>query len=327
MRSSSLVSAALLALLPLAACAGQTSPPPVATDPDAGVGPTSAGCPTSDPGQGTPCSKEGLLCEIGTDWNPRCNVLRVCSGGRWATPIVPGGGGAASCPSARPTLPPNAPDCAASPSAFPQGSCSSSSTCTYDGAICSCTAFCPSYPIAPPDCAPDAGPNPPNCCDRSKKAWHCFTGPAYCSAPRPRVGAPCTKEGASCAIDAPVECGQTVLQCQGGVWSLPVGGCPLSTRSAKTDLHYLDAAETKRLADELERVRLASYRYKSGDPARHLGFVIEDMPEGSPAVLASRDRVDLYGYVSMTVAALQEQQRQIDALKAEVAECKGKAKR
>jgi hypothetical protein len=43
------------------------------------------------------------------------------------------------------------------------------------------------------------------------------------------------------------------------------------------------------------------------------------MPGGSPAVLASRDRVDLYGYVSMAVASLQEQQREIDVLKAETA--------
>jgi hypothetical protein len=56
-----------------------------------------------------------------------------------------------------------------------------------------------------------------------------------------------------------------------------------------------------------------------GNDARHLGFIIEDMPEGSAAVLPSRDRVDLYGYTSMTVASLQHQQREIDALKAELA--------
>jgi hypothetical protein len=56
-----------------------------------------------------------------------------------------------------------------------------------------------------------------------------------------------------------------------------------------------------------------------GSDARHLGFIIEDMPEGSAAVLPSRDRVDLYGYTSMTVASLQHQQREIDELKTELA--------
>ena len=68
-------------------------------------------------------------------------------------------------------------------------------------------------------------------------------------------------------------------------------------------------------------VRLATYRYKpgvTGEDAQHLGFIIEDMPQGSPAVLASRDRVDLYGYVSMAVAALKVQERELDALKKRV---------
>lgn len=46
------------------------------------------------------------------------------------------------------------------------------------------------------------------------------------------------------------------------------------------------------------------------------------MPEGSPAVLASREQVDLYGYVSMAVAALQVQQKQIDELERQLAKTK-----
>jgi hypothetical protein len=71
--------------------------------------------------------------------------------------------------------------------------------------------------------------------------------------------------------------------------------------------------------------RLATYRYKrpaplgmGPDDAPHLGFIIEDMPGGSAAVLPSRDRVDLYGYTSMTVASLQHQQREIDELRADL---------
>jgi hypothetical protein len=69
-------------------------------------------------------------------------------------------------------------------------------------------------------------------------------------------------------------------------------------------------------------IRLASYKYRPGvaDDGRHLGFIIEDQPPGSPAVLSSRERVDLYGYVSMAVAAIQKQDREIAALRRKVEE-------
>ena len=67
-----------------------------------------------------------------------------------------------------------------------------------------------------------------------------------------------------------------------------------------------------------------TYRYRENvafeDPrASHLGFIIEDMPQGSPAVMSSRERVDLYGYLSMAVASLQQQEREIRELKVEIA--------
>jgi hypothetical protein len=74
------------------------------------------------------------------------------------------------------------------------------------------------------------------------------------------------------------------------------------------------------VADEALHIRLATYRYRpeAGDPApTHLGFVIEDDP-ASPAVTPDRQHVDLYGYVSMAVATIQEQAREIDALRARV---------
>jgi hypothetical protein len=100
------------------------------------------------------------------------------------------------------------------------------SSCAYDGSICSCTAFCPSYPIAMPDCDADMGLTK-SCCDTSKVEWHCFDGPAYCATPRPRVGTPCAKGQASCAVSPPVECGQAVLECQDGVWNLANTACPI----------------------------------------------------------------------------------------------------
>ena len=62
-------------------------------------------------------------------------------------------------------------------------------------------------------------------------------------------------------------------------------------------------------------LRLATYTYKPevADPGvTHLGFVIEDNPD-SQAVSGARGRVDMYGYVSMVVASMQVQEREIVA--------------
>ena len=66
-------------------------------------------------------------------------------------------------------------------------------------------------------------------------------------------------------------------------------------------------------------MRLATYRYK--DPSYgagpQLGFILEDVGKsfaGDPA----RGRVNLYGYASMLLATVQQQQRAIEALRREV---------
>ena len=85
-------------------------------------------------------------------------------------------------------------------------------------------------------------------------------------------------------------------------------------------MSYLDDAERGRLRAELMRIRLATYRYRWEDSctAEHLGFIIDDVGE-SPAVSPDGITVDLYGYASMAVAAIQAQEREIAALKGEVA--------
>lgn len=52
---------------------------------------------------------------------------------------------------------------------------------------------------------------------------------------------------------------------------------------------------------------------------RHLGFIVEDDPR-SPAVEGSFDRVDMYGYVSMVVATMQVQEKEIAELRGELDE-------
>jgi len=125
----------------------------------------------------------------------------------------------------------------------------------------------------------------------------------------------------------PMNCG--AIGCKlGGGWpgcscaNVPAAACACtfltSTARAKRDITYVDDSTEKRLHDDVMTMQLATYRYKpgvTGEDAQHLGFIIEDMPQGSPAVLPSRDKVDLYGYVSMTVAALKVQEREIAALK------------
>ena len=303
-------------LVALSACGGKTTDIAVVdsgTTSDTGPGPLPADCPAVST-EGS-CTKEGLLCEYGTDYNPLCNTVRVCSGGRWASPIT--FGGAPKCPSAPPTIPPNPAGCAATRAGVPtETSCSSKMTCAYEGSLCSCGVYCPSYPIAMRPCDADAGITT-GCCDTTKVAWHCFDGPKYCASTRPRIGTACTA-GDTCAFEVAGECGQSRMECRAGVWQMANTACPVSTAAAKENIAYVSDSDAEHLRDALMKLPLATYRYKNSDGAPHLGFIIEDTPLQSPAVLPSRDRVDLYGYVTMAVAALQRQEKDIAALKAEV---------
>lgn len=131
-------------------------------------------------------------------------------------------------------------------------------------------------------------------------------------------GDPCTPEGAGCDLQAACN---VELVCATSDPKAGEGGCPISLRAAKTEIRYVDDPGAVALHDALMRVRLADYRYKT-EPAgarHHLGFLIDDQPAGSPAVLPSGERVDLYGYTSMAVAALQVQEARLAAQEAELA--------
>jgi hypothetical protein len=100
------------------------------------------------------------------------------------------------------------------------------------------------------------------------------------------------------------------------------GGCPISSRNFKDGIEYVGGDGLQELHDEALRIRLATYNYKGQyeDPnPKHLGFIIEDAPPESPAVEWSRDRVDMYGYLSMVVATMQIQEKEIEALRRELA--------
>ncbi len=130
------------------------------------------------------------------------------------------------------------------------------------------------------------------------------------------VGASCTTAGEQC--DAELGCGAALI-CAASDPKTGPGGCPISRARYKTDIEYLSEAERSILAERLLATPLATYRYKTApSDAWQLGFIIEDV-EPSPSVDSDRDRVNLYGYTSMVVAALQEQQQQLEQLQAEVA--------
>jgi hypothetical protein len=128
------------------------------------------------------------------------------------------------------------------------------------------------------------------------------------------AGQPCTTPGAEC--DAGFGCNAR-LRCTDRDPTVP--SCPISQRASKREISYVTPEEARHLHDELLQLRLATYRYRSEGPdaRRRLGFIIDDVGM-SPAVEPDRSMVDLYGFMSMAVAAIQEQRREIDRLEKHV---------
>ena len=154
--------------------------------------------------------------------------------------------------------------------------------------------------------------------------WYSTCGDPVCDANTPpsmpvctteKEGDPCTTADQTCGIEN--GCGADLLCTTSDPKASP-GGCPISLARYKHDTRYLPEGDLQRIHDELVATPLTTWRYNhegAGGP-EHLGFIIDDNPK-SFAVAASGDQVDLYGYTSMAVAALQVQQKQIDALQRE----------
>ncbi|MEZ4234668.1 MAG: hypothetical protein R3F59_00570 [Myxococcota bacterium] len=144
-----------------------------------------------------------------------------------------------------------------------------------------------------------------------------FTGVPLCADEGIAVGTACTEDGATC--DPVDDCNARVV-CAAEDPTAQTGGCPISLRAYKHDVHYLSDGERQAAAAKALGVRLATWRYDGevGPGKPHLGFVIDDDP-ASPAVQPDGRHVDVYGYASLAVAAVQEQQAQLDALQAQVA--------
>ncbi len=161
--------------------------------------------------------------------------------------------------------------------------------------------------------------------------WYTTCGDPVCMEPdggpmAPAGVMPCTTETAGTACTtAEVTCwpsGSTcgeLLICATSDPKDNPGGCPISRVSHKKNLQYLSDVEVAAIAEEATTMRLSSWHYKAeGDSSRrHVGFLIDDMPE-SIAVSESGERVDLYGYTSMAIAALQVQDKRLETLEREL---------
>lgn len=130
-----------------------------------------------------------------------------------------------------------------------------------------------------------------------------------------REGTPCDVEGALCDIED--DCNRLLLCAS---QDPKAAGCPISRQRFKRDISYLSESEQDCARDELLAMKLARWRYKwdASDRKARLGFLIDDAPE-APAVDADGEHVDLYGYASMAVAAIQSQARELDTLREQMA--------
>jgi hypothetical protein len=269
------------------------------------------------------CGRPGatVCCRSDAEGRHRCRIRSAGDGC-----VAPPGGSA--CVAAQPSC---CGACAGGCGTSPTTTTLPSSTCTSDGQ-CDDGNGCSQDRCADGAChheclCLDAGgtarccPGPAAECPRLQ--WFFTCGDPVCGWPDrdsrvppcaagETAGAACTPAGASCD---PGDVCNRQLRCS---WNDPTtGGCPISRRRDKRDIRYLGPDDARRLHDELLRHRLATYRYAGDERARHLGFIIDDVPS-SPAVDAGGERVDVYAYASMAVVAVQTQAREIARLRAEL---------
>jgi hypothetical protein len=140
-----------------------------------------------------------------------------------------------------------------------------------------------------------------------------FDDPKIPNCTTQKLGGACSNDGELC--DGVASCGAKFI-CSANDPSK--GPCPISRARFKEEVEYLSPEQRREVRDQLMSVPLASYRYVHAPEAGpQLGFIIEDV---APSVAVSGDHVNMYGYLSMAVAAIQEQQQEIARLHREVAE-------
>lgn len=218
---------------------------------------------------------------------------------------------------------------------------SSSCSCTTTGGQVCCVPQCGAnetlqclggnacgYPCRCVPSTTDAGTSGSDAGTVTKLSWYTTCGDSVCRGWRNKgvplcttqhPGNPCAVEGQECDPQSP--CNE-LLVCASKDPKQHAGGCPISRAKFKEEIEPVTSGELRRYHDELLALPLATYRYREAvDSRRHLGFII-DGNESLICVQPERDRVDVYGYASMAVAALKVQAEQISELRREVAALK-----
>jgi len=140
-----------------------------------------------------------------------------------------------------------------------------------------------------------------------------------------KAGDPCSTDAQKC--DPKDNCNR-LLQCSKSDPTKTQFGCPQSRRIYKKNIHYIQQREREALYRQALRIPLTTYHYKKQPKGKkHLGFIIEDLPSKSPAIAPGGQRVNLYGYTSMTLAAVQEQAKQMRALREDMKRLRVQLKR
>lgn len=159
--------------------------------------------------------------------------------------------------------------------------------------------------------------------------WYSTCGDPVCGAPNAspqpntcgsrQEGQLCQTAGETC--DLGNDCHQQLICATSDPKQQP-GGCPISLPVYKQDIQLLGPLQRQQLAQKLQQLPLATwqYRFEPQGPMR-LGFLIE---AGTPPELVKPDgnSVDLYGYLSMAVAAIQEQESRLQHLEAQLRQLK-----
>ena len=150
-----------------------------------------------------------------------------------------------------------------------------------------------------------------------------YTGPndgvPICTQESLEEGDVCTEEGIVCDLED--ECNRTLICAE----DYSTDNCPQSKAIFKRNIVYIDEAKSHSISADVLNMKIAEWEYKKDPPNRkvHLGFIIDDNP-GSPAVHVSGEQVDLYGYTSMAIVTIQQQQIQMERLEKRIAELEKK---
>ncbi len=171
--------------------------------------------------------------------------------------------------------------------------------CGVCGKLCPAGDYCEASNCVPTTCPPQGCMGGTSCCE-----FQC-----------------CGADQVCCLYNGTV----TTFKCEdsdAGACELGCGGMCISRRDAKRDIQYLDEAQLQSAEEQVLKIPLAHFNYKWDAPSerRRLGFIIEDVAPNPGVIDAARGEVDLYGYTSLAVAALQEQAREIERLRQQVGE-------